>query len=193
MSHITVRSEREIAARPAEVFAALADYENKRPRMLPPNFLKYRVEKGGQGTGTVISYVLQAGGRERAYQMSVDEPQQGQLLAERDKQSSLVTRWFVRPVDGGQKSRVSVESDWEGASGVGGFFERTFAPLGLRRIYHDMLVALALLVQSPDQNQQIMLLDKQHRRPNAGVALLVVGSLLAVAFGVNYLRNHQKA
>jgi hypothetical protein len=34
---------------------------------------------------------------------------------------------------------VSVTTDWEGGSGVGGFFERTFAPMGLRGIYTEML------------------------------------------------------
>ena len=63
MSHISVHSERVIDASPEEIFSALADYEHKRPRILTPNFLNYRVEKGGQGSGTVISYVLQAAGR----------------------------------------------------------------------------------------------------------------------------------
>jgi hypothetical protein len=193
MSHISVHSERVIDASPEEIFSALADYENKRSRILTPNFLNYRVEKGGQGSGTVISYVLQAAGRERSYQMYVDEPQRGRLLAERDSHSSLVTRWSVQPVDGSQSSLVIVESDWDGSGGVGGFFERTFAPLGLRRIYHDMLIALALLVQTPEQNRQIMLLDKKNRKPGAGLALVIVGSLLAVVLGLNYLRKQQQS
>jgi len=193
MSHISVHSERVIDASPEEIFSALADYEHKRPRILTPNFLNYRVEKGGQGSGTVISYVLQAAGRERSYQMYIDEPQRGRLLAERDSHSSLVTRWSVQPVDGSQSSLVIVESDWDGSEGVGGFFERTFAPLGLRRIYHDMLIALALLVQTPEQNRQIMLLDKKDRKSGAGLALVIVGSLLAVTLGLNYLRKQQQS
>ncbi|GCE19936.1 hypothetical protein KDK_37360 [Dictyobacter kobayashii] len=41
--------------------------------MLTPNFIDYTVEKGGKGSGTVISYLLQAANRERAYRMRVDE------------------------------------------------------------------------------------------------------------------------
>src|SRR5689334_18006802 len=51
MSHIFVRSERIVDAKPEEVYDALTDYKNKRPRMLTPNFLDYIVEKGGQGDG----------------------------------------------------------------------------------------------------------------------------------------------
>jgi hypothetical protein len=37
---------------------------------------------------------------------------------------------------------VTIESSWQGASGVGGFFERMFAPRGLQRIYTQVLAAL---------------------------------------------------
>lgn len=192
MSHIFVQSERIIEATPKEIFAALADYKNKRPRMLTPHFLNYKVERGGQGEGTIVSYTLHVGGRERLYQMAVDEPQKGQLLTERDRNSSLVTRWSVYELENGRKSRVKVESNWEGASGVGGFFERIFAPMGLHRIYNSMLYALALLTQSPEKTREIMLLDKKNRPSNTGLAVLAVGSAFALALGVGYLRTRRK-
>ena len=40
-------------------------------------------------------------------------------------------------------SEVVVTSEWSGASGIGGFFERTFAPRGLDRIYGELLDNLA--------------------------------------------------
>lgn len=189
MSHIFVRSERIIGAKPGEVFKALSDYETKRPRILPPNYIEYGVDKGGQGNGTVIHYRLQAAGRSRPYEMSVEETVKGQVLTERDKGSSLVTRWSVLPIEDGQKSRVSVESDWEGGQGVGGFFERTFAPLGLRNIYRDILIALALTVQPPAQNQE--LLKSYEKRPTAriGIYVALVGGALAVVAGIKYLKT----
>ncbi len=39
----------------------------------------------------------------------------------------------------GDRSRVRIETRWEGAKGIGGFFERLFAPPSLRRIYGDEL------------------------------------------------------
>jgi hypothetical protein len=35
-----------------------------------------------------------------------------------------------------------VRTTWNGAGGIGGFFERTFAPKGLRRVYDRMLQSL---------------------------------------------------
>ena len=38
---------------------------------------------------------------------------------------------------------MTIESSWEGAGGIPGIFEGLFAPLGLRRIYGEMLDKLA--------------------------------------------------
>ena len=34
---------------------------------------------------------------------------------------------------------VKVRTTWDGAGGIGGFFERIFAPKGLGRVYVDLL------------------------------------------------------
>lgn len=148
MSRVTAQSERIIEAPPAEVYATLIDYQNKRPSLLTPNFLDYTVEKGGVGEGTEVSYRLQAGGRERPYHMQVTEPAKGQTLTEKDLNSSLSTTWTLTPAQGGRATKVQVTTSWEGSSGMGGFFERTFAPMGLRRIYNQMLSQLAQTVQN---------------------------------------------
>ncbi len=143
MSRIHVEAERVINARPEDVYKFLANYREDRPRILPPNFQDYKVEQGGRGAGTVVTYRLQAGNRERAYRMQVEEPTRGRVIIERDTDSSLVTTWIVSPIAGGQ-TLVTVTTEWDSrAPGISGFFERTFAPLGLRRIYHDMLNRLA--------------------------------------------------
>lgn len=188
MSHIFVRCERIIDTSPAEVFNTLIDYKVKRPRMLPPNYLNYTVEQGGQGNGTVVSYRFRAAGRERPYEMVVQETIAGQVLTERDRNSSLVTRWSVLPVDGGQRSKVSVESDWEGSRGIGGFFERIFAPPGLRGVYKDALVALALLVQPPVKNQELLKAPERSPVARAGIIAMLLGATLILAAGVKYLR-----
>jgi hypothetical protein len=41
-----------------------------------------------------------------------------------------------------------VHTTWNGAGGIGGFFERTFAPAGLRRIYDGVLGNLDSVIQS---------------------------------------------
>jgi hypothetical protein len=92
------------------------------------------------GAGTITRFKVTAGGRSREYRMEVSEPEPGRVLAESDTGSSLVTKFTVTPVDG--KSRVEIATTWEGAGGVGGFFERLFAPRVMRGIYADELTRL---------------------------------------------------
>ena len=61
---------------------------------------------------------------------------------EKDRNSTLVTTWTVTPSGEGQ-AKVVVVTTWSGAGGIGGFFERTFAPKGLNRIYDTVLANLA--------------------------------------------------
>jgi hypothetical protein len=58
----------------------------------------------------------------------------------------MVTTWRVTPAGEG-KSRVVVTTVWDGAGGIGGFFEKTFAPKGLGRIYDLVLDKLATETQ----------------------------------------------
>jgi hypothetical protein len=143
---INVSAERMIPAPPERVHAVLADYREGRPRILPDNYLDYKVEEGGQGGGTVVSYRLRAARRERAYTMEATEPTPGVTLVERDRNSSLVTTWMLSPTASGTGTDLKVSTTWEGSGGVGGFFERTFAPRGLRAIYDDMLDRLTKAV-----------------------------------------------
>ena len=70
--------------------------------------------------------------------MRVEEPAKNTLL-ERDTRSSLTTTWRAAPAGDSSKSRVSIVTEWAGASGIGGFFERTFAPASLKRTYIAVL------------------------------------------------------
>jgi uncharacterized protein YndB with AHSA1/START domain len=135
---IHVDLERMIPAPPARVHAALADYHG-RARFLPANYLDYKVEEAGQGGGTVVSYRLRAARRERRYRMEVAEPTPGVTLVERDRDSSLVTTWILNPTASGTATDLKLSTVWEASGGVGGFFERTFAPRGLRRIHSELL------------------------------------------------------
>ncbi|GHO44913.1 SRPBCC family protein [Ktedonospora formicarum] len=138
MSQIIVTNERIINASPSEVYAVLSDY-NQRQQFLPENFHNYTVEKGGHGAGTVVQYRLHAAQRERDYRLGVEEVIKGRVIRERDFGSSFVITWTLSPENGGSRTRVGVASEWTGGSGVGGFFERTFAPMGLRNIYDNVL------------------------------------------------------
>jgi Polyketide cyclase / dehydrase and lipid transport len=139
MSRVVARAGGHVEAAPERVLQFLSDYLQSRPRILPESYSGYRVEQGGTGQGTVFSYHFSAGGRERDYRMDVSARAGG--LEERDQLSSFVTTWTVAARQAG--SEVTLESSWDGAGGVAGFFEARFAPLGLRRIYAQVLARLA--------------------------------------------------
>lgn len=138
MAKVRLEVERTIAATAAKVYEFLADYPD-RPRILPPEFSDYRVEEGGTGTAAIISFRLRAGWRERDYRLRVEEVVRGRQLRESDTASSLVTTWDIAPAGSGDKARVLVTTEWYGAAGIGGLFERLFAPLALRRVYTHVL------------------------------------------------------
>ena len=139
MGKVETSAERTIDAPAGQVYGYLADM-NQHPRFLPPQFSEFQVEEGGVGAGTVTRFAVTAGGRTREYRMRVTEPEPGRTLVESDANSSLVTTFNVEPQ--GERSVVRISTTWDGASGIGGFFERTFAPKAMRRIYLDELERL---------------------------------------------------
>ncbi|MEV5481386.1 MULTISPECIES: SRPBCC family protein [Streptomyces] len=142
MGQVEATTQREIAADPEDVFDALADYSGTRQKLLPEHFSEYEVREGGDGKGTLVHWKLQATSkRVRDCLLEVDEPTEGQLV-EKDRNSSMVTTWVVTPA-GEKRTKVVVTTTWTGAGGIGGFFEKTFAPKGLGRIYDALLAKLA--------------------------------------------------
>jgi hypothetical protein len=141
MSEVVTTAEHVVRAPAERVAAALADYDGTRPRILPEQFSDYRVENGGQGAGTRVRWRFAATSkRVRDQVMEVTQPSPD-VLVERDANSSMVTTWTVSAADAGV-STVRVRTTWTGAGGIGGFFERTFAPKGLARVYTSMLERL---------------------------------------------------
>lgn len=141
MAVIEVVAEGDVAAPAATVYGWLADYAGVHPRFLPEAFSGYQVNEGGTGAGTVVSFSVTVGGRSRQYRMEVSEPEPGRVLRETDTGSTLVTDFTV--AEQGTGSRVRIATTWQGAGGVGGFFERRFAPVALKRLYVDELGRIA--------------------------------------------------
>ena len=138
MGQVVATAERVVRAPVDRVRSALADYEGVRPRVLPEQFSGYRVESGGQGAGTRVAWRFAATSkRVRDQLVEVGQPD-ADTLVETDTRSSMVTTWTLHPADAGLTT-VRVRTTWNGAGGVGGFFERTFAPKGLRRVYEELL------------------------------------------------------
>ncbi|MFF7144390.1 MULTISPECIES: SRPBCC family protein [Streptomyces] len=146
MAQVEATTERIVASDADTVFDAVADYSGTRSKLLPEQFSEYEVREGGDGEGTLVHWKLQATSkRVRDCLMEVTEPTDGELV-EKDRNSSMVTTWRVTPAGEG-RARVVITTVWDGASGIGGFFERTFAPKGLARIYDAVLARLAAEVE----------------------------------------------
>ncbi|MDX3312937.1 SRPBCC family protein [Streptomyces sp. NPDC054884] len=146
MAQVEATTERVVAADPEKVFDTIADYSGTRAKLLPEHFSEYEVREGGDGEGSLVHWRLQATSkRVRDCLLEVTEPTDGELV-EKDRNSSMVTVWRVTPAGEG-RSRVVVTTTWDGAGGIGGFFERTFAPKGLGRIYDVILANLAAEVE----------------------------------------------
>jgi carbon monoxide dehydrogenase subunit G len=139
VAQVSASSSITIAQTPEQVLAALVDYETVRPRILPEQYLDYTVVEGGQGNGTVAQWTLQATSK-RSRNVKATVAVDGSTIVERDANSSMVTTWTVAPSGAG--SEVTTTTEWKGAGGIGGFFEKTFAPLGLKKIQAQTLANL---------------------------------------------------
>src|SRR6478609_6033801 len=136
MGQVSASSTVMINAEPDAILTAVADYQTVRPKILSSHYSGYQVLEGGQGAGTVATWKLQATkSRVRDVKASVDVA--GKTVIEKDANSTLVTNWTVAPA--GTGSTVTVKTSWTGAGGIKGFFEKTFAPLGLRKIQDEVL------------------------------------------------------
>jgi uncharacterized protein YndB with AHSA1/START domain len=138
VAEISVSAEGTVNAPADKVYEYLRDMRDHHPHFLPPAFSDFQVESGGVGAGTVTRFKISAGGRTREFRMKVAEPEPGRVLTESDENSTMVTRFTVSP-RGGDESLVTISSTWQGASGIGGFFERMFAPRATRALYTDEL------------------------------------------------------
>ncbi len=140
MTTIHAMAERLIGAPAERVYRYIADFQQHHPRLLPPAFSDFRVEEGGVGAGTIITFRLSVGGRTQAYRSEVAEPIPGQVLTETDPVAGSVTTFTVTPE--GSQSHVRIETTWQGATGLSGFFERLFAPHLLGKLYTEELERL---------------------------------------------------
>jgi len=145
MAKVKANASKVVDAPPGRVLEFLRDYRRRRPQILTDNYSAYRVEQGGEGAGTVFAYHFAAGGRERDYRLHVEDVDGS--LRERDEFSSFESMWRVAPRGSG--SAVTLEATWQGGGGIGGVFERLFAPLGLRRIYGEVLTRLDTALEAP--------------------------------------------
>jgi hypothetical protein len=131
---VRISAEGLVQGAPELVYRLLADYRQHHPRILPAAFSNLVVERGGVGTGTVITFDLCLMGRTFRSRSSVTEPEPGRVLEESD--GRIRTRFSVDRE--GNNSRVSIDSEYESV-GLQGLAERWLVPRMLGKLYREEL------------------------------------------------------
>jgi hypothetical protein len=131
MAEIRISESALIGAPPAVVYECLANYEEHHPKILPESFSDFRVESGGHGAGTVMTFKTKNGGVTRSWRGTASEPEPGRVLVE-TYDDGTVTTFVVEPAEGG--SRLSIETRWT-PHGFQGLVERLLAPGMIRSTY----------------------------------------------------------
>jgi hypothetical protein len=148
---VTFETSAPIRARPEVVWVILTDYRNGHPNILPPRaFSDFRVEEGGQGAGTVMTFRFHVAGATRAVRHVVSVTNPGRTLVEGEPDGASVTTFTLTPLDDGQRTQVHISTVQRSQDGLRGGIERLLAPLlapTMRRIYLDELARLDALAQ----------------------------------------------
>jgi uncharacterized protein YndB with AHSA1/START domain len=140
---IEAEASATIPAPPHVVYRILADYQEGHRSILPPGYFRdLRVEEGGIGAGTRISFEMRVLGSVRRFRAEVSEPEPGRRLVETDRDSGIATSFLVEPIGGQESSEVTIATRYR-KDGVAGWVERWLAPRLLRRIYAEELALLA--------------------------------------------------
>ena len=135
MPEIHATSSAVIAAPPPIVYGVIADYRQGHPSILPPKYFQnLKVEEGGVGAGTRISFQMRRLGWVRRFHAQVTEPEPGWRLRETYPETGMATTFTVDPGDAGQNSRVTIATRYT-KGGLAGWLERWLAPGFLRAIY----------------------------------------------------------
>jgi hypothetical protein len=148
MGQIAVEVSDVVPAPPEKVYAILSDYRVGHPAILPrPYFRELAVEQGGQGAGTVLRVRMEVMGITQNYRLQVAEPEPGRILVEEDPEKGVKTTFIVAPLNGGQRSLVTIATTSRTSPGFRGLLERLINPPVTRRIYRQELRQLAAYVQ----------------------------------------------
>lgn len=150
MRTVEVAVSAVIEAPPGELYAIIADYRNRHPRILSrKHFPRLEVERGGIGAGTRIRFQMRLVGRIRTLRAEIHEPEPGRVLVERNLDpQAAVTTFTVEPLDGGRRAAVTIATRWE-SGGARWLVERALAPRLLRPVFEAQLGNLARAACAP--------------------------------------------
>ena len=148
---IHVEASYTINAHPEVLYAIIADYQIAHRAILPmPPFTSLIVEKGGQGSGTIVRSQMKVFGKIYTFRQIVTEPEPGHILVETDMETGQFTRFTFDRLTNGVQTRVTITSEFPRKPGFAGFMEAISQPAVVRRIYNKELRILAKYVAKSD-------------------------------------------
>lgn len=137
-----IRASKVVQAPAARVYNIIADYRDGHPRILPPKYFKWlRVESGGVGAGTRISFAMRVMGTTSVLHATITEPEPGRKLVE-SYPNGVATTFLVEP-EGPAASRVTFITTLSPRRGLAAAIERWVSRRALPGIYDDELERLA--------------------------------------------------
>jgi Polyketide cyclase / dehydrase and lipid transport len=144
MSQYRVSSSGSIAARASRVYAAIADYKEQHPHILPPEyFRRLEVLEGGVGAGTRTRVEMRVLGSTRVFEQIVTEPEPGRVIMESNQDGSGVTTFTVDATGSGESAQVTISTDVTSRPGIAGRLERFVVARMLPRIYRKEIAQMA--------------------------------------------------
>jgi hypothetical protein len=153
MKRHRVAATRRIAAPARAAYGTIADYRNGHPQILPPKYFRnLKVESGGTGAGTVITFDIHVMGSTQHTRGEVAEPTPGRVITERYPATDVLTTFNVEPVTD-NSCDVTITSDLPTHSGLGGVLERAFMTRYLRRAFNEELTLLETVAQRAASGQ----------------------------------------
>lgn len=149
MNWIHAEASSVINARPEEIYAVISDYRVGHPAIVPKQyFSELIVEKGGQGTGTVIRGEVTVFGRVTPFHHQVSEPEPGHVLVETDIETGQYTTFTLEPLNGGSQTHLIIASEFPRPEGFEGFVTNLMLPPVARKMYRQELQQIADYVGS---------------------------------------------
>jgi hypothetical protein len=132
-----------IAAPAKPVYDIIADYRNGHPHILPQRYFQFlKVEVGGYGAGTIISFGMRVAGQSRVARAEVTEPEPGRLLAETIPEDGIITTFDVVPVNQEHTQVTITTKGPTRRTGLLGGIERRMSEMFLKRVYKKELQLL---------------------------------------------------
>lgn len=147
MGQYRVSSSAKVGRRPALVYAAIADYREQHPHIVPPEFFpRLEVLEGGVGAGTRTRVAMRIFGTTRVFEQVVTEPEPGRVLMESNLDGSGITTFTVDKGDSAESAHVTIATEIASRPGIPGLLERALISVMLPRIYRKELARLAQYV-----------------------------------------------